>query len=122
MEFPSEPPARAACPLKANVLIEVRYHRPLGGLSTPPPTLAWKAETATLPGSAAGTSHAGVGPGEDISRVPGRDVPYPRYCRHPAWQPARAQEVCTGPASYLVPALVLAQGSYRYAPSCDTKR
>lgn len=54
VEFPRkrEPPARAACPLKANVLIEVIYHHPLGGLSMPSLILAWKVETATLPGLA----------------------------------------------------------------------
>lgn len=64
-EFPRkrEPSARAACPLKANVLIEVRYHSPLGGLSMPSLILPWKVETATLLVWAVGTSHAGVGQG-----------------------------------------------------------
>lgn len=48
VEFPRkrEPPARAACPLKANVLIEVRYHHPLGRLSMPSLILASKVENS----------------------------------------------------------------------------
>lgn len=120
MEFPRkrEPPARAACPLKANVLIEVRYHHPLGGLSTPSLVLAWKVETATLPGLAAGTWHAGVGPGEDTSLARGGEMLYPNYRGHPAQQLALVQEVCVIRSSYPVTAPVPAQRLHSCALSC----
>lgn len=110
MEFSRkrEPSVRAAYPLKANVLTEVRYYHPLGEPSMPSLIPAWRVERAMLPSSAVGISHAEVGPGEDTSLVQGGEMLYASFCVHPAQQPAHMQ-VCVFGSSYPVSALVPSQ-------------
>lgn len=116
-----EPPARAACPFKANVLTEERYRHPgrtRHALSHP-----------ILEGGNSSASWLGCrditwwgGSGEDSFLVRGGEVIHPNYHGHPAQQPACMQEVCMAGSSYPVSAPVPAQRLHPSAVSHHMER